>query len=72
VKLQALVRGHIERKRTAQWLKRVQALLHAQAQVSAGLALHASPSSAKLSSNLHVSISKLLSPLTFLSFFIGD
>ncbi|KAL9326626.1 hypothetical protein ACSQ67_007271 [Phaseolus vulgaris] len=53
VKLQALVRGHIERKRTAQWLKRVQALLHAQAQVSAGLALHASPSSAKLSSNLH-------------------
>lgn len=52
VKLQALVRGHIERKRTAEWLKRLQALLHAQTQVSAGLTLHASPSSSKLSSHL--------------------
>jgi len=61
VKLQALVRGHIERKRTAQWLKRVQALLHTQAQVSAGLVLHASPSSSKFSTHLHVSITKFLS-----------
>ncbi|KHN34427.1 hypothetical protein glysoja_016755 [Glycine soja] len=53
VKLQALVRGHIERKRTAEWLKRVQVLLHAQPQVSAGLILHASPSGSKLSSHLH-------------------
>lgn len=63
VKLQALVRGHIERKRTAEWLKRVQSLLHAQAQVSAGLTLHASPSSAKLSSHGPATPEKFESPI---------
>ncbi|XP_027335783.1 protein IQ-DOMAIN 14-like [Abrus precatorius] len=53
VKLQALVRGQIDRKRTAEWLKKVQALLRAQAQVSAGWTLQTPSSSAKLSSHLH-------------------
>ncbi|KAK7307836.1 hypothetical protein VNO77_41250 [Canavalia gladiata] len=36
VKLQALIRGQIDRKRTAEWLQRVQALLRVQTQVRAG------------------------------------
>ncbi|KAK7366788.1 hypothetical protein VNO80_08785 [Phaseolus coccineus] len=38
VKLQALVRGEIERKRTSEWLQRVQTLLRVQAQFRAGRA----------------------------------
>ena len=67
MKLQALVRGHIERKRTAEWLQRVQALLRVQAQIRAGRAqiLH-SPSS---TAHLRVSILNCLLHLVFPLFF---
>ncbi|XP_062074216.1 protein IQ-DOMAIN 22 [Humulus lupulus] len=41
VKLQALVRGHIERKRTAEWLHRMQTLMQAQARAIGGRSVHA-------------------------------
>lgn len=58
VKLQALVRGHIERKRTADWLQRMQALLRAQARACAGRAQisESSHSSSKSSYQNAVSI----------------
>lgn len=53
VKLQALVRGHIERKRTAEWLKRMQSLLRAQARFNAARTMQTSHLNAK-SSILHL------------------
>lgn len=60
VKLQALVRGHIERKRTAEWLQRMQALLRAQTRARAGRAQisEVSHSSGK-SSHFHHIVSKI-------------
>ncbi|KAG5249307.1 protein IQ-DOMAIN [Salix suchowensis] len=54
VRLQALVRGHLERKRTAEWLHRMQALLRAQSRARAGRAQisESSHSSSKSSKNL--------------------
>ncbi|XP_044487488.1 protein IQ-DOMAIN 22-like isoform X3 [Mangifera indica] len=52
VRLQALVRGHIERKRTAEWLQRMQALLRAQAHPRAGHA-QISESSQSSGKSLH-------------------
>lgn len=54
VKLQALVRGHIVRKQTADMLRRMQALLRAQARARAGRAnLTESPNSSSKSSHFN-------------------
>lgn len=66
VKLQALVRGHIERKRTAEWLHRMQALLQAQARVIGGRSqLSEFQHSNSKSSNFHHPVSKSLLPPIF-------
>ncbi|KAG6782745.1 hypothetical protein POTOM_012159 [Populus tomentosa] len=55
VRLQALVRGHLERKRTAGWLHRMQALLRAQARARAGRAqISESSHSSSKSSHFHL------------------
>ncbi|KAK2356001.1 protein IQ-DOMAIN [Trifolium repens] len=54
VKLQALVRGHIERKRTAEWLKKMQSLLRAQARYNAARTMQISHSHIKSSTFHHL------------------
>lgn len=59
------MRGQIERKRTAEWLKTMQALLRAQTRATAGRTLHTSYSSAKQPSTCQLHSSGPATPEKF-------
>ena len=67
VKLQALVRGHIVRKQTEDMLRRMQALLRAQARARAGRSqISESPHSSSKSSHIQHPVSKFYPSLQFI------
>ena len=71
VRVQALVRGHIERKRTAEWLHKMQALLQAQTRARAGRSqISDSSQSSSKSSRFQHPVSKInfFFSLQYLSF----